>query len=206
MVWSVPRTEKGAGLKGRHGHLFDLVCAGLTTARALGDYIGSRPDSLSRTLKRLVEVGLLVKSGTTYVPADNAAALADRLALELGGVEACAHRENQYRDDARQWRETQERWEKEQESWDKEEESRKKELMQSWDLHSEWVARASVWDYPSDPFEVSRDPLDPFEAGEPSHDQHEGEEEAEEEAPRDRRWFEEQQLLSQLGLPNELEP
>jgi hypothetical protein len=53
MVWSVPSTEKGAGLNGRHGHLFDLVCAGLTTARALGDYIGSRPDSLSRTLNRL---------------------------------------------------------------------------------------------------------------------------------------------------------
>ena len=63
MVWSVPSTAKGAGLHGRHGHLFDLVCAGLTTARALGDYIGSRPDSLSRTLKRLVDVGLLVSRG-----------------------------------------------------------------------------------------------------------------------------------------------
>ena len=218
VVWSVPSTEEGAGLHGRHGHLFDLVCAGLTTARALGDYIGSRPDSLSRTLKRLADVGLLVKSGRTYIPADNVAALADRLALELGGVEACAHRENQYRDEARQWRETQEQWQKEQEAW--------KERGQSGRESGgpENKPRAPVApDYRKDPFEPEKylvedpfepgkyllvDPFeprkyleDPFGPGIPAHFQ---EDESRAEDTRDRRWYEEQLLLDQLGLPNEL--
>jgi hypothetical protein len=47
----------------------------------------------------------------TYVPVDHVAELADRLALELGGVEACAYRENQYRDEERQWQEIRERQE-----------------------------------------------------------------------------------------------
>ena len=221
VVWSVPSTEKGAGLNGRHGHLFDLVCAGLTTARALGDYIGSRPDSLNRTLKRLADVGLLVNSGRTYIPADNVAALADRLALELGGAEACAHRENQYREEARQWRETQEQWEKEQESW--------KQRGQSWGESdgSKNQPRAPIaHDYLGDPFEPEkyrRDPFepekylveDPFERGkyllvegsfEPANLAHHQEEKSQTEDKRDRRWYEEQLLLGQLGLPNELEP
>ncbi len=254
MVWSVPSTEKGAGLHGRHGHLFDLVCAGLTTARALGDYIGSRPDSLSRTLKRLTDVGLLlVKSGRTYIPADNVAALADRLALELGGVEACAHRENQYRDEAWQWRETQDQWQKEQESW--------KGLGQSRTESDgrENKPRAPIApDYRKDPFEPEKylvedpfepekylvedpfepgkyllvDPfepgkyllVDPFEPGKyllvdpfeprnyledpfgPGIPARFQEDESRAEHKRDRRWYEEQLLLDQLGLPNELEP
>jgi len=211
VVWSVPRTEKGAGLHGRHGHLFDLICAGLTTARALGDYIGSRPDSLNRTLKRLADVGLLVKSGRTYVPAANAAALADRLALELGGVEACAHRENQYRDEERQWRETQEQWEKEQESREEERESWKESD------GPENEPRAPIaHGYRKDPFGPEKylveDPFepgkyllieDPFEPGSPAHCQ---EEESQAVDERGQRWYEEQQLLRQLGLPNELEP
>ena len=197
MVWSVPSTDEGAGLNGRHGHLFDLVCAGLTTARALGDYIGSRPDSLSRTLKRLVEVGLLVKSGRTYVPADNAAALADRLALELGGVEACAHRENQYRDDARQWQETQEQWEKDQKQWDRE--------------HMPWAAGHLVDPFtglPRDPFEPIVSFRDPFEESGPARQQDDGHPEDDDSQPEDeeyRRWYEEQLLLDQLGLPNGLQ-
>ncbi len=182
MVWSVPGTQKGAGLNGRHGHLFDLVCAGLTTARALGDYIGSRPDSLNRTLKRLVDVGLMVKSGKTYVPADNVAALADRLALELGGVEACAHRENQYRNEARQWQETQERWEKEQESW--------KRLGGSW----------------TDPSGRGLSSFDPF-AIEATTDQAMVAASAEARSPWDEdygNWLMEQLMLREVGLPNEL--
>jgi len=180
MVWSVPRTQKGPGLDGRHGHLFDLVCAGLTTARALGDYIGSRPDSINRTLKRLADVGLLVKSGRMYAPADNVAVLADRVALELGGVEACAHRENRYRDEERQWQETQKRWEKEQESWN-----------------------TPTHDNPRDPFEP-RESLaqDPFGAGKPARCRKE-ESPAEDEGRQ--HWYEEQELLRQLGLPNELD-
>ncbi|WP_280406636.1 bifunctional DNA primase/polymerase [Nocardia carnea] len=107
MVWSVPKTDNGAGLNGRHGQLFDLVCAGLDNARALGEYIGCRPDSLSRTLTRLVEVGLLMKSGTTYVPDPEAGKLSHQLALDLGGCEVCAHRENRYRAEAEQFRDSQ---------------------------------------------------------------------------------------------------
>lgn len=109
MVWAVPKTDHGSGLTGRHGQLFDLVCAGLETARVLGDYIGSRADSLSRTLARLVEVGLLVKTGTTYGPARDAGELTERLALDLGGVEVCAYRENRYRDEAEQYEEASQR-------------------------------------------------------------------------------------------------
>ncbi|WP_246024004.1 bifunctional DNA primase/polymerase [Nocardia yunnanensis] len=105
MVWSVPKTDKGLGLDGRHGQLFDLVCAGLTTARALSDYVGSRQDSVKRTLGRLTEVYLLAKIDGAYIPAANATELADRLALGLGGVEVCAHRENRYRDEAKRWSE-----------------------------------------------------------------------------------------------------
>jgi len=129
----------------------------------------------------LVDVGLLVKSGRTYVPADNVAALADRLALELGGVEACAHRENQYRDEARQWQETQLQWEKEQESWN-----------------------APAHDNPRDPFEPRKNLVqDPFGAGNPAHCREE-ESLAGDEGYQP--WYEEQLLLHQLGLPNELEP
>lgn len=103
MVWAVPKTDHGSGLTGRHGQLFDLVCAGLDTPRALGEYIGSRPDSLSRTLTQLVEVGLLVKTGTRYAPVPDAGELSERLALVLGGVEVCAHRENRYRDEDAQF-------------------------------------------------------------------------------------------------------
>ncbi|MFD3748004.1 bifunctional DNA primase/polymerase [Nocardia sp. NPDC058633] len=109
MIWSTPKTAKGLGLDGRHGHLYDLVCGGLTTAKALGDYIGSRPDSLNRPLVRMVEVGLLVKSGRGFAPADDAGQLADKLALELGAVEVCAHRENRYQDDDVKWVEVQRR-------------------------------------------------------------------------------------------------
>ncbi|MFD6102666.1 bifunctional DNA primase/polymerase [Nocardia salmonicida] len=109
MIWTTPKTDKGLGLDGRHGHLYDLVCAGLTTAKALGDYIGSRPDSLNRPLVRMVELGLLVKTGKEFAPADDAGQLADKLALELGAVEVCAHRENRYRDDDRKWDEVQQR-------------------------------------------------------------------------------------------------
>ncbi|WP_181697860.1 bifunctional DNA primase/polymerase [Nocardia sp. GTS18] len=109
MVWSVPRTDRSPGMDGRHGHLYDLVGAGLTTAKALGDYSGSRPDSLNRPLVRMVEVGLLVKSGREFAPADDAGDLAAKLALELGAVEVCAHRENRYRDDDLKWVEAQRR-------------------------------------------------------------------------------------------------
>ncbi|MFC4372994.1 bifunctional DNA primase/polymerase [Nocardia halotolerans] len=109
MVWSIPKTAKGLGVDGRHGHLYDLVCAGLTTAKALGDYVGSRPDSLNRPLARLVEVGLLVKTGREFAPADHARKLADKLAVELGGVEVCARRENKYLDDDLKWVEVQRR-------------------------------------------------------------------------------------------------
>ncbi|WP_082974010.1 bifunctional DNA primase/polymerase [Mycobacterium sp. E740] len=210
MVWSVPRTEKGAGLNGRHGHLFDLVCAGLTTARALGEYIGSRPDSLSRTLKRLVDVGLLGKSGNVYVPADNVAPLADRLALELGGVAACAHRENQYRDEAQQWRETQEQWEKDQKQWEKDAESR----TETWrwgkvfDYREDdpWARIVTGYlvdpftGYPRDPFEPNAYLEDPFEEKDPAPRQ----EATQPVSEQFRRWYEEQLLLDQLGLPNEL--
>lgn len=208
MVWSVPSTDKGAGLNGRHGHLFDLVSAGLTTAPVLGEYIGSRSDSVSRTLNRLTDVGLLVKSGRTYVPADNAAELADGLALELGGVEACAHRENKYRDEAQQWRETQERWEKEQQSWEEPADDYPRNPFEPERYRSDPFqlvrdpfapARYSV----EDPFEPRKDPEDPFESGAVAHGQ---QHESRAEDRRGRRWYEEQQLLRQLGLPNELEP
>lgn len=142
-----------------------------------------------------------------YAPANNAATLTDRLALELGGVEACAHRENQYRDEARQWQETQERWEKEQDAWEQ-------ERRQS-DGPANDPGASIAHDYRADPFERDRylveDPfepgkyllVDPFEQGNPAHFH---EEESRLEDERDRRWYEEQLLLDQLGLPNEREP
>ncbi len=52
-------------------------------------------------------------------------------------------------------------------------------------------------------FEPRRYLEDPFGPGIPAHFQ---EDESRAEDKRDRRWYEEQLLLDQLGLPNELEP
>ena len=188
MVWCVPSTDKGAGLDGRHGLLFDLVRAGLTTARELGDYIDSRPDSLNRTLKRLVEVGLLVRSGRTHAPAGDAAELADRLSLELGGVQICAHRENQYRDEELQWKEKQKQWE---------------------DLQESWKKMASLWTDPHrsladfDPFAVDHDPF----AVDPAVERPVAATSAEASDLRGEDygdWLMEQLMLREVGLPNEL--
>lgn len=92
VVWSSPKRDDVVGLNGRHGQLFDLVCAGLDTARALADYTGVRQDSIRRTLARVVEVGLLVQSGLQYAPGDDAAEMANRLAVELGGQKAIEDR------------------------------------------------------------------------------------------------------------------
>ncbi|MFI9412537.1 bifunctional DNA primase/polymerase [Nocardia gamkensis] len=182
VVWAVPKTDHGLGLNGRHGHLFDLVCAGLTTARALAEYIGSRSDSLSRALTRLVEVGLLVKTRTSYAPAPNAGELSERLALDFGGAEVCAHRENRYRDEDkefRQWRDgPQFRWNPSTgEQW--------WELPDGTQVDESAEAESAEWVELSD------------------EDKAEIERELKEEDER-RRWEEEQELLRQVGLPNEL--
>ncbi|QIS23327.1 bifunctional DNA primase/polymerase [Nocardia terpenica] len=186
-LWSVPKTREGLGLDGRHGHLFDLVCAGLTSARALADHIRSRPDSVSRTLARLVEVELLVKTGIEYAPAPLAGELADRLALELGGIEVCAYRENRYRDEAKKWDDYRRSREEPEFRWDP--------------LTGEqWLALPDgirVEDIPVD----GRSHAD--ESTELSEDENERLAKEYEEFQR-RRWHEKQELLQQLGLPNEL--
>lgn len=173
MVWSSPKTSEGlGGLDGRHGQLFDLVCVGLTTARALADHTGSRADSLSRTLARLVEVGLLVKTEADYAPAENASALMDRLALELGGIAVCARRENQYRDEFREW------------------EARQKQQgapSLAGTQPAEWVELSD-----EEEAEIERELADEKKA-----ELHERQTELQ-------RWYDEQELLRQVGLPNDL--
>lgn len=185
VVWSSPMTPEGHGLDGRHGQLFDLVCAGLTTARALADHTGSRSDSVSRTLVRLVEVGLLVKSGADYAPAEDASTLMNRLALELGAAEVCARREDQYRDELQGWdeyrqrRQIQHRWDSEtgEQWWELPDGTRIEVQAQATESAGAWVELSN-----GERVEIER-------------------EWAEAECHR---CLEEQLLLQHLGLPNEL--
>ena len=144
-----------------------------------------------RTLRRLVDVGLLVKSGTIYIPADNVAELADRLALELGGAQACARRENQYRDEERQWRETQAWWNELQNRW--------KELHNQPNV-GHWI-QPDLGHWVIDNYGGGDSASDARRPAEQADDDHIGSR-AEEEL---RRWYEEQLLLQQLGLPNGLQ-
>ncbi|WP_157533600.1 bifunctional DNA primase/polymerase [Nocardia otitidiscaviarum] len=185
-VWSSPKTPEGLGLDGRHGQLLDLVCAGLTTARALADHVGSRQDSIKRTLDRLTEVYLLAEIDGRYVPADNVAELADRLALELGGVEVCAYREDQYRNEEQRWDEFRQ-WQKIRPRWDR------LTGEQWWELPDGTRIEAQAPPAPVEPPALTDDEIAALQQ---EHDQQQSDER--------RRWEDEQLLLRQFGLPNEL--
>lgn len=75
------------GLTGRHCHVFDLVDAGVCRTKQIATAGGMGNDTARDALKVLVDCGMLVKQGTVYaVPAD-VVEIAERLAVEGGGVE-----------------------------------------------------------------------------------------------------------------------
>jgi Bifunctional DNA primase/polymerase, N-terminal len=75
------------GLTGRASHVFDLVDVGNRKASLVAAAGGMGRDTARDALTALVNVGLLEKEGTAYtVPAD-VVDIADRVAMERGGLE-----------------------------------------------------------------------------------------------------------------------
>jgi hypothetical protein len=75
------------GLTGRHSHVFDLVSVGVRRAKQIATAGGMAYDTARDALAKLVNAGMLDRQGATYsVPAD-VVEVADRLAVELGGVD-----------------------------------------------------------------------------------------------------------------------
>lgn len=79
---------RGTGLQGRHAHVFDLVDSGIGVQSELVKATGASRSSVSETVSRLLEVGLLRKEGATLVVAEGVVDIADQLCEELGAFEA----------------------------------------------------------------------------------------------------------------------
>jgi hypothetical protein len=86
-----------SGLTGRASHVFDLVDIGYRKAFQIAEAGGMKRDTVRDALRTLVDVGLLEKDGTAYsVPAD-VVDIADRLAVERGGLERSIRLEDRIR-------------------------------------------------------------------------------------------------------------
>lgn len=74
------------GLTGRHSHVFDLVDIGNRKASRVAAAGGMRPGTARDALRAMVDVGLLDKHGTVYTLPGDVVEIADRLAMEGGGL------------------------------------------------------------------------------------------------------------------------
>lgn len=75
------------GFSGRHSQVFDLVNVGICSAKEINT-AGDMAYSTARSvLSRLVEVGLLERNGTAYTVAEGAEQIAEKLSMEMGGLE-----------------------------------------------------------------------------------------------------------------------
>jgi Bifunctional DNA primase/polymerase, N-terminal len=75
------------GLTGRASHVFDLVDVGNRKASQVAAAGAMGRDATGDALRTLVDVGLLEKHGTAYTVVADAADIADRLAMDRGGLE-----------------------------------------------------------------------------------------------------------------------
>lgn len=92
------------GLTGRHGHVLDLICHGLTTVAGIAEYLSTDKKTVRDTVKPLDRHGLIVKTAPgTYDPAEDLSALADRLAVELGGKSKREARHARFEVDRKNW-------------------------------------------------------------------------------------------------------